>query len=221
MKKLCILLSVVLVFSLACPAAAQTEEPSLLTYEELIELSCAAFPEYADNIRNPEINGATMYSLDDPVVVNEVRAISDNETATYQELASGLAFLSFSHSWDETSSSTSGSVKTVEGVLFVYCTLSQQVFHLYDFKYKINSNGYDAIVSDGETKRSTCNVAHGTNSAYYKQNENADGDAYSRYDLLFYPPDYSAIVPSACGVTLSVGGDNFELTVNGQTYVNP
>lgn len=221
MKRLCLILSLVLVLSMVCPINARAEESYLLTYDELIELSCSAFPEYADNILNPEISNVTAYALRDPVVVEESKAISDNEIVTYQELASGLAYLSFSRTWDETSSTTSGAITTVKGILYIYCNLSTDYFALHDFEYTINANGYDSITSFGRTNLSTCSVTHGSNSTYEKRNEDASGDAFAHYALIFYPEDYSAIVPSSCSVFLAVGEDDFKLTVNGTTTVNP
>lgn len=224
MKKLSLFFALVLIVTMVCPFSALAEEiEPVLTYDELINLSCSAFPEYEDNIRNPQINPVRAYSLEDPVVISESRAISENETATYQELASGLAFLSFTKTWDELSSSTSGNVKTVTAALYVYCSLSPEVFANWKFVYKINSAGYDSIVEcDNYGKEfTTCNVTHGHTSAYSKMTENASGDAFARYDLLFYPDDYSMLTPSSCRVDIAVGGDNLKLTVNGKTYTNP
>ena len=217
MKKLCLFIMVALMCTMLFPLAAQAEEASILTYDELIELSCAAFPEHADNILNPDLGEATTYALRDPVVIEKSKAISDNEIVTYQEMASGRAFLSFSRSWNPSTTSSG----TVKGILYVYCNLSPDYFALHDFEYKINNSGYDSIINFGRTYLSTCSVTHGTNSVYEKRNEDASGDAYAHYNLLFYPDDYAAITPSSCGVTLAVGGNNFKLTVNGATTTNP
>lgn len=71
-EKIIIVFALVLIVTMVCPFSALAEETEpVLTYDELINLSCSAFPEYEDNIRNPQINPVRAYSLEDPVVISE------------------------------------------------------------------------------------------------------------------------------------------------------
>lgn len=212
MKKLCIALCLILLFMSIAPFSVHAED-SVLTHDELIALSCSVFPEYADNITNPQIRTSSTYSLSDPLVVSETREVPDGGTMTYQEFASGYAFLTFYQDWTRTNSSSSNQIV---GSLYVTCNLSAGYFLLADFTYVINDNGYDYIVDHGEySDISDCVASHGSNSTFEKDYENASGPAYSLYTLLFYPFDYSMVTTSSCNVYLKVGNDVLEIIVNG------
>lgn len=220
MRKICLLLCFLFLVTIMFPFSVHaTEAP--LTYDELIELSCEVFPEYADRITNPVISSSSTYSTRDPVIISEVRTISDNEVLTYQEMASGYSILSYSHKWDVISSSDNGYQFTKTGSLYVYCSISPEVFALTEFTYKINTSGYDYISDFGETYLSSCTVMHSESSSNYrKQFENGSGPAYAVYNLTFNPLDYSAFVPVSCLVSLDVGNNVLVVTVgdSSRTY---
>ena len=215
MRKISIVLAVALLLTLCVPfgvAAAEVDNAAPDTHEEMVDLACKVFPEYADNIATPRAPIRQSRSASDPVVVSEARQISDQEVMTYTEHASGKAFLTFTKTWDETASSTSGNTKTVTGTVTVTCNTSMQVFYIGDMKYKIDYNGYDAIVDRGSRRNTTC---HSVTETQLKDKEDSSGSARHQYEALFYPPDHSALVPAVCRIVITVGNDQFNLSAQG------
>lgn len=217
-KLMSVILVLVLMLSLACPAFAESvveEKNTKLSREELTALACEVFPEYASKITSLPVAALSRSTTSEPTVVCcETRKLSEDETITYTELSSGVTSVIYNKAWYEHSSSQSGNIKTVTGDFSVICNLSLEELYICDFVYCINSSGYDYISSYGTDSLSDCSVV-----AIYKQKtETASSNAYLEYRVLFAPYPYLEELgyPSHSAIIRLVVGDNtLSTSVNG------
>ncbi len=220
MKRMLSLLVVLcLVLSVASPVfavEATTVDDSRLTREELMELACEAFPEYATKITTfPESAARSRSTVGAPSVVRtETKQISANETITYAEFSSGVTNIIYNKAWYEHSSTQSGTITTVTGDLSCMCNLSLEELYIADFVYCINSSGNDYISSYGTDALSDCDIT----AVYKKMYENSSSNAYLEYRVLFAPYPYLEELGYASHsaiIRLEVGDNAFTHTVNG------
>lgn len=89
-KYLCTVLAAIMIFTLF-PLNGFAAENTPSEYDEVIALACEVFPEYASAIRGECINtnSRTRSSTNDEVVFHETRSISDTESISLSQLASG------------------------------------------------------------------------------------------------------------------------------------
>lgn len=178
MKKLIsLLLAVCLVLS-AVPTLAFADGYSNDVQQQLIDLACATFPEYANSIRNPVSPDALSCSNSNPTLVrSEARKASDRVCVIYSQYDDGSVFLTSvegdnlsvgvapQSSGDEyedldkppvttiTSHDTSPSGGSTKHTLTIKGTHPGVTgyFQITGFTYTIVANGYDRIDSTGTT----------------------------------------------------------------------
>lgn len=194
----------------AIPASADEVESTRYTRDEIVAITCAAFPEYATSFTSQSVPEAMTCTEDDPVVISETREVSDNEMVTYVQYASGVALSLLTKYWKVTNSSTSGNVTTYTGTLDVVCTTSTKVFRVVNFRYKINTSGYDSIVNSFSNTGTTATYK----LAYKNLTETSSSKAYVWYEVKFEPEDYAAYTTYAARIILYVGNDTLTISAN-------
>ena len=179
MKKLIsLLLAVCLVLS-AVPTLAFANGYSSDVQQQLIDLACATFPEYANSIRNPVSPNALSRSNSNPTIVrSEARKASDRVCVIYSQYDDGSVFLTSVEGdnlnvgiatqdwWDDlreeldkppVTTITNHSIVTSVGSAQHNLTIKgthpgvSGYFQITGFTYTIVENGYDRIDSNGTT----------------------------------------------------------------------
>lgn len=100
MKKLISICLALVILLTVFPMNAFAKENTDTEYDQLIELACEVFPEYASTINAANSNSYSRArsSADYSVVHCETRSVSDQENLTLAQLASGDIFLIYGNS---------------------------------------------------------------------------------------------------------------------------
>lgn len=95
MKKSLAVLFAAILFLTMIPVSVSAAETDLSEYNELINLACEAFPEYASAIRENDRNSrSTLYSVSsNEVVFSDTRSISDSVKIGITQFSSGDIFV--------------------------------------------------------------------------------------------------------------------------------
>lgn len=216
MKKIIsLLLCLALLLSLPLSSYADAETNSPM--DELITKACAAFPEYADKIRNQPINSqSTRTYTANYVVLSDSRDISDSETIYYDEYGDGSILLtSVQHacqaiidvSGDDKPSGTSStgwnytlSIKAGMANTNSYYTWSNIRLTIAD--------GYDRITNTGTiSKKGDCLDPSLTGKQLV---ETASKRAYVSYHLVFKIDPRPGYI-KAVDLSVFVGRDTFNV----------
>lgn len=212
MKKLIsLLLAVCLVLS-AVPTLAFADGYSNDVQQQLIDLACATFPEYANSIRNPVSPNALSRSNSNPTLVrSEARKASDRVCVIYSQYDDGSVFLTsvegdnlsvevVPQDWVDdlikeldkppvttiTSHDTSPSGGSTKHTLTIKGTHPGVTgyFQITGFTYTIVGDGYDRIDSTGTTSLS----GDWTDCSVYgspNYNETSSSAAYTTFRARF------------------------------------
>lgn len=196
-KSLSFCLAVIMILTFL-PINASASETPTSDHDRLVSLACEIFPEYAHNIRN---SNTTTFSADGItedryIVFSETRNVSENEYMMYTEYSDGLALLT-DYSFDYkilTYNPTTGAGAT-EVTMSLEATCEESgyngVFYIDNFRYVLDSYGYDSIISLGTTRTTgSCKLSsvNYPNPDYYLY-ETASDDAYVNYALDYWPGD--------------------------------
>lgn len=185
-----VLIMTMLISSVSVAYAIDTDVSSstALTKAEISAIVVQAFPEYADKIlATPSASASILNSASsDPfgeVTVYETRALSDTESVTYIEYASGLALGTVSQVTSVTASSSGSgySNKTVD--VHVMCSGAVNTFLLSGFQYTLVNSAYDQINDIGKFY----NTATGetVKKTGYNMKETSSKAAYVKYPAAF------------------------------------
>lgn len=188
MKKLVsLILSIMLI--IAIPIYAAAEETDTITRDELIELACSVFPEYASNIRS-EHQLATQNnsrSFAQTELVNEVtRSISDTHTLTYSEYSNGAVYLTSAEidPWyiPDYNYSDNSTTMIYIGHIIVTCNFNEDaIVIINNIKFALVDRMYDFIISGGSC--TGVEYARVTGPHTTRLNEAANRPAEIYYDL--------------------------------------
>ena len=212
MKKIIsLLLCLALLLSLPFSSSADVETNSSM--DELIAKACAAFPEYANKIRNQPINPQSVQTCTaNDVVLSDSRDISDSETLYYDEYGDGSILLtSVQHtcqalidvSGDDTPTSTSTTGWHYTLSIEAGMANTTSVYNWSDIHITI-ADGYDRITNIGTiSKKGDCLAPSLTGKRLV---ETASKFAYVCYHLVFRIDPRPGYI-KAVDFSVSVGGD--------------
>lgn len=172
-----------------------------------MELACTIWPEYAEKLKNPQLGIAPTSRNElrhpDPVVIQETYTLNSNQTISYIEQASGLAYSLIVSNWYENSHTSSGNSDTYSGEFFT--ALGSCSSHLMGFQYTIYENAYDKINKHGEHNE--------VNSTFFElTSQNQDYESSSKpagysYQVFFQDPE--GFLYGSTVINLLVGNDKF------------
>lgn len=186
MKKQLAIFCAFLLLIAIIPQNAVAYENIDLSRDELIDLACDVFPEYAEiiqgkNALNTNLNRS---SQSNELVVYETRSISDQNTIFYMQYSDGVAYAGNLYCYPEvavTNTSTGGGATACTCTITMTCNYSYEVFRAQNVKFTIVGQGNDMITDMGNISSSTTNRArYGT----LKRTEDT-GPAYAQYHIQF------------------------------------
>lgn len=216
MKKIIsLLLCLALLLSLPFSSYADAEANSSM--DELVTKACAAFPEYADKIRNQPINSQSVRTYAaNYIVLSDSRDISDSETIYYDEYGDGSILLtSVQHtcqaiidvSGDDNPSGTSSTGWNYTLSIKAGMANTNSYYTWSNIRFTI-SDGYDRITNAGTIeKEGDC---LDPSLAGKQLVETASKRAYVSYHLVFKidpRPGYT----KAVDLSVFVGRDTFNV----------
>lgn len=160
-RLLCIFVSILMLVSFF-PFNVFANDYTSSEYDELIELACEVFPEYASAIRGENISSyaRTLSNGDIEAVYQETRSISDNETLGLTILSTGDAIVVKCNFDEITLTANSSDVTDISGI-GVTGTASFQVasyghsFRLSDVRYTIYDYASDYFTNYGSVTSCT------------------------------------------------------------------
>lgn len=183
-KFVSVVLSVCILFNMVvfCVYAEEsnTMTPEVRSREEVIELACEIWPQYAEKLtadQRPllETRNATSNNT---VVVSETVILSDNEKLQYVEYSSGLALAALG-GWYEDTVQNGSNHKYVTGSLTV--ASGSSVSYLVGVAYTIDYGGIDYF-----NLRGVFDNTNATISSYsYSMKESSSSPAYITYQVNF------------------------------------
>lgn len=165
---------------------------------EIIELACQVYPEFANKIRYQKITTSNNTRSADPILVySDSRNVSNNEILLYSEYSNGVILLT-DYNFDEVVTT----VDSVTGAGATACTINIKAtcsnisgyFQINDFRYTLVSSAYDRIDSLGEYFpyeepgngiENDCYFNESSTNPRTKMNETAASDAYANFSLQF------------------------------------
>ena len=211
---LCILLSLLLIAT-TIPYNVLAAENNTSERDELIELACEVFPEYASKIRNPNTStyALSRSSSSSELVTNETRAISDSEYLIYTEYSDGFTLLTdvdFDSELTVTDRVLASSYSQVTLRIKATCTYdSSDYFVLSGVVCTLNKTAYDTI---DDTGTYTCYGDCSVSAAYTPiLSESASIDAQISYRLNFVCGPTSYYTQNSL-LTLTVGDNTTTVT---------
>lgn len=209
-KFFAVLMALVMALTLI-PFGAMAEENYSSNDTTLLDKAVAAFPEYAEKLLNPSPNSSVFSRSAETrtVVVNETRAISEDETITYTEYSDGLILLSGCELDYESDCPGGGGLnKDITINVTATCVNGSYYgyFYLDGVTYRLNSgiNNWDKISNTGTARK-------GSNCLYYNLNKYELSETPSNYAYIIYALSFR--IGSTSGailqtyLTISVGED--------------
>lgn len=186
-KLISIVLTILILLTMPLNAFA-AENTSTRIHDELIQLGCDVFPEYAAKILNYNYEGKSnsTFSSKNDLIIQETRNITDNATLTYSEFSNNLVVLT---NVTYSKSVIGHSSEWISGTLYrfncgvrVTCNYSSNVFVASNIIYEDSNETYATITSTGELSDSTAD-----SSAFWtcEPNETAYSPAYTSYVATF------------------------------------
>lgn len=150
------LFAVMIIFSIY-PVNATAAESSLSGYEELINLACDVFPEYALAIQGGNANNSDYSRSSNQIILEETREISETQSLSISMLSNGEVIVLRNNSSGQLdltvpdSSSTDILTVGVSGCATFEVASSQwhYYFMLSDVKYTIYYTGSDYFMNYG------------------------------------------------------------------------
>lgn len=202
----------------------QAADSSVNTHEELINLACEVYPEYASKIRNQKILSSSRTRSSEPpeLIYSDSRDASNGGTLLYSEYSDGVILLTSytpKKSVTVVDSNTGAGATAYTINIVATCTGTNGTFTAKNVKYTTISSSYDRIDSVGTHKEETaemtgyiaCSLQNVTPNPYAKMNESASGNAELTYYLTFkYAPYEGSFI--ATKLTLSVGHNSATVT---------
>ena len=196
--------SLILVFAMlitAFPLTCFAEEIEADEYEDLASVACAAFPEYADRIRNNNNNTRSIsaYNADETpeIVTSETRMVSSTQTVSYTEYSDGSILLSdarvtdqFTESYTVDNSSTALNITIYTVTLRAGYTATGDYVKVSNLVYKVRSSGYDSITNTG-TYSASSSYCYIIDIDSYTATETASAPAQVVYNVYFRLDDVS------------------------------
>lgn len=195
MKRLfSITLALIMMLAFPLNAYAAAEETHL--EDELLELACQIFPEYALTIQRAASGNLPRSSLRETphVIINKTRAVNENRELTYVQMSNDSVYIvdgQFSAEVENITTDTgTPSVTTYFCDFSVTCAQGSQNFKIDDFSYRIYPSDFDVILKFGtpyfEKKYATTKPGDSTFSEEAKKTyENSAGKACLSYYLAF------------------------------------
>ena len=179
--------------------AAETDT----TRQDLEQLACTIFPEYADTIRGENIGNVRSVASND-LVICITRPVSEDATMTYTEYANGIAVATYcSHTLTITESKAGTGYAYRKADIKMICNASSQYLYVKGLEYTFVQNGYDTINNAGSTSQSTTFAA---SSSILSATETASNFASASYYGAFVY-DYTDNSINMWKLTVSVGND--------------
>lgn len=223
MKKLISVCLALVMLLTAFPVNAFAAENTDSEYDQLMELACEVFPEYADRINNTPNRSTTARSVEPKTVVaDETRFVGDSSYLNYKEYSDGTILLTqvrnndgddFKYDLTTNSYSTGAGATTANITVKAYYAggNTSSYFKLSNMIYTTVSNGYDTINSTGTASTTSgCSVMSGYPITVL--NESASGPAKIEYRLK-YSLDVSMFFVST--LTIKVGNNGLTITHEG------
>ena len=222
MKRLmCMILSVLFVFSFAYTPAAAAEieerpetvtvsDPSMKAYVE--GKAIEAFPEYASKIRGDHLSAggvavASSMSVNE-VVISETRAISDTEYVNYTEYANGIAVTSLmAHAGKNTYSTVDGGTYTTYSLnAWLTVSGSSDLLMIYGVQCRVDDSGSNSMVNYGYIESGQTSATSAMRGGT-KASGTASSPAYVEYSAWFT-------------IEVSTGGEPIVTTYNGYLTIS-
>lgn len=223
MKKVISLCLALFILFATMPVVHATDS-SVNTHEELINLACEVYPEYANKIRNQKILPSSHARSSEPpeLIYSDSRDTSNGGTLLYSEYSNGVILLTNYTPKKEVTvvDSNTGAGATAYTInISATCSGTNGTFTAKNVKYTTISSSYDRIDSVGTHDEYTpemngyiaCSLQNVTPNPYVVMNESASGNARLTYKLIFkYAPYANCFV--ATELTLSVGHNSATVT---------
>lgn len=215
-----ILIAIVMLFS-SVPVAFATNV--IDDQQELIDLACEIFPEYANKILYQKALPPSVMRISDVELVHsESRNVSNSKTLLYSEYSNGIILLTETENepaevkYVDITSGSSSTVYTIN--IKATCTDAYGTFNAENIKFTLISSAYDRIDSKGTYSFSNpemlgfigcqlVNTAPDPNPRVV-WNESASGNAEIEYMLMFRFAAYAGSFLNT-HLVLDVGDNNY------------
>lgn len=192
-KLISVVMATLILFTMPLNAFA-AEDHSTYTHEELIQLGCDVFPEYADKILHSNCNGSSIstFSNRKELLFEETRKVSEDVVLTYTEYSNNMVFLTsatyYSNKIDHTMEWVSGTLYRYNVGLQATSNSSSDVFLASNITFQESNETHATITSRGELSDSSTSD---NEFSSWRQNETNSLSAYTSYNATFHLNDGS------------------------------